>query len=832
MSQAQATPEVNAEAGVNLQADVEGGNGDTDNRSYPPQHAQNDGEIERESTFVDGSDHFFTMYTEMAGEDDKKMAERWQKDADGILVFTGLFSAAVAALIAISIQALQSNPQDTTAFYVALIYQLLAEGKGQTVTLPSLPKPASSFTPPKYAIWVNAFWFLSLAISLTCALLATLLQQWARRYIRRTQPRYSPHKRGRIRAFYAEGVDNLHLPWAVEALPALLHLSLFLFFAGLLVFLFNTNHGAFAAVAWWIAFLTTAYLFITFMPLFRYESPYYAPLSSSAWFVATGVLTLTFQLLCWLDRLECFSDNAWEYLDKRRKHYREWFVRGLSKSAEEFARTLSPAIDGRALMWTLGSSDEDQELLRFFEGIPGFCNSEVLTDPIGACIKPNMERLTEALIGLVHRTITSNLVAPKTKARRLVICREAMKAASLCTNPQVFRRIICGEWDGLLSSFDFGLFLGDAVDSDPVTAYHSQAILSIILPRVHERERDERWFQLAIRHLGFQRPVLANYLEHGDSLSLATSIRIFRDIIHTHFDSFWLGDPFTRWKVLERVSQFDIRGTLPTLKHDFCDLWNEVVDRAKSSDPRIRSISIAILRYVRNSYIALHQGTDSAPTAFSASTADDDHALILSSSYLPCKESDHRLSIYPPGLSFPTPQHLVPNLTSTATTTSAPPTAQTGTTPAFYVNVAAAPHSVTPLTPPTFPIPVLDNPVGPSLAPQLATGGAPFEPETDSSTSFSTLPVAFPLPTVASDRGAPAGAESGVDVALRNDDATDHHSADSDHVTNVNASSPPPPPLRPSADIAIGGPSLSSRDAQQRGNQSSPSLHDESTRKP
>jgi hypothetical protein len=27
------------------------------------------------------------MYTEMAGEDDKKMAERWQADADGILVF-------------------------------------------------------------------------------------------------------------------------------------------------------------------------------------------------------------------------------------------------------------------------------------------------------------------------------------------------------------------------------------------------------------------------------------------------------------------------------------------------------------------------------------------------------------------------------------------------------------------------------------------------------------------------------------------------------------------------------------------------------------------------
>jgi hypothetical protein len=164
------------------------------------------------------------------------------------------------------------------AFYMANIYQLLAAANGTQVSIPSsLSNPASSFTPPKYAIWVNSLWFLSLAISLTSA----------RRYIRTTQSQYSPHKRGRIRAFFADGVDNLQLPWAVEALPALLHISLFLFFAGLLVFLFNTYHNVLSAVAWWIALVTAAYIYITFMPLFRPESPYYAPLSSSAWFLAT-----------------------------------------------------------------------------------------------------------------------------------------------------------------------------------------------------------------------------------------------------------------------------------------------------------------------------------------------------------------------------------------------------------------------------------------------------------------------------------------------------------------------------------------------------------------
>ncbi|KAI0246123.1 hypothetical protein BJV78DRAFT_1135867, partial [Lactifluus subvellereus] len=170
----------------------------------------------------------------MAEEEDNKMAERWQKDADGILIFTGLFSAAVAALVAVSIQDLRPNSQDTSAFYLANIYQLLADPNVPRASIPfTLAKPPP-FSPPKYAIWVNSLWFLSLAIDLTCALLATLLQQWARRYLRITQPpRYSPHKRARMRAFFAEGVDKLHLPWVVEVLPTLLHLSLFLFFSGL-----------------------------------------------------------------------------------------------------------------------------------------------------------------------------------------------------------------------------------------------------------------------------------------------------------------------------------------------------------------------------------------------------------------------------------------------------------------------------------------------------------------------------------------------------------------------------------------------------------------------
>jgi hypothetical protein len=39
------------------------------------------------SNFVDGSGPIFSMYLEVATEEDKKMAKGWKADADGILIF-------------------------------------------------------------------------------------------------------------------------------------------------------------------------------------------------------------------------------------------------------------------------------------------------------------------------------------------------------------------------------------------------------------------------------------------------------------------------------------------------------------------------------------------------------------------------------------------------------------------------------------------------------------------------------------------------------------------------------------------------------------------------
>ncbi|KAI0005322.1 hypothetical protein BJV74DRAFT_761838, partial [Russula compacta] len=179
----------------------------------------------------------------IAEEEDKKMTDNWKGDADGIILFTTLFSVIVAGFLALAYPNLQQSSQDTSAFYLAHLYQVSAANSSIAPVLPLPPNLSdpSTFSASSSAIWVNVLWFMSLIISLTCALLATMLQQWARRYLRVTGKRYSLHKRARIRTFFAEGADKWYLPWVVEALPGLLHASVFLFFAGLPIFLFGTN---------------------------------------------------------------------------------------------------------------------------------------------------------------------------------------------------------------------------------------------------------------------------------------------------------------------------------------------------------------------------------------------------------------------------------------------------------------------------------------------------------------------------------------------------------------------------------------------------------------
>ena len=573
------------------------------------------------------------------------MAERWQKDADGILVFvsrvsirkrismrwsnilqTGLFSAAVAALLAVTVLDLRpdSHTQYTSAFYLEKIYRVLADSGSPNASFSSTMVLLS---PPRYVIWVNSLWVLSLVISLTCAGFATLVQQWARRYVKFIQrPRYSPYQRMRVRTFFSYGVIRFHVSWLIEALLLLIHISLFLFFAGLLVFLCAVNHPLFGAIAWWMAVSTTAFMFITLLPIFWPNSPYYTPFSSTVWLIYTGIPFLVCEILS----SPLFGTSR--HFHTWRDHYHKRFVEGMGKTAEKTASQRSLEIDVRVMMSTLEAVIEDDALAEFFEFIPSFFNSDQVDNLEERLVEEFRIKFSPTLNGFLDRTFSSDLVSESTKSSRLKACLNATHAVLGSDSvSQILFDILNGRWQELFQSVEVAgsLKQWNKSTNDEFLHYVQRIVTRVV---ASARLCDERWISLVVDEFRVPDHVLRVYMGHGDSMLLSLLLYVVRQANQSRF--------WTPW-VLSSLCQFNICNALPELRHNFCVLWNEIVQEAWR-DGRTNSTAIHILREIRHAYIGLHRSTDAIPTAFSAHIHYFNPVLAQPRSYRFCNVASHR----------------------------------------------------------------------------------------------------------------------------------------------------------------------------------------------
>ena len=645
-----------------------------------------------------------------------------------------------------SIQDIRPNPLDTSV-YLANIYQILADPNAAVPrpSVPSLVPILPPFSPPRYAIWVNSLWFLSLVISLTCAVLATSLHQWSRRYIRYTQlARCSSEKRARIRAFFADGVNKMHLPRAVEALPALIHLSLFLFFVGLVVFLFNVNHGVFISVIWWIGFFSMVYLSITLMPIFWHDSPYYAPLSSTVWLLHAFMPYALYSALAFITHTYC-SVQTGEHFRGLRKHHRVWMLGGVRKAAEEAALEQSQGIYLSILDWTIGALGDDDTLEKFFEAIPGFFNSELVKIPKidFRSHRELHEKLRDALNGFLRRTLSSNSIIESVKERRLNIY---LNATNAMFEPQeisdTLSYVFIGYFGQLPQSIGTARTLARQCTADNQgIGMAARCGVASILQAI--RERDHRWIALARDQFGLPERALRDNIAHGDdSVLLAIFLHRTRQLIRT--------DPWNR-EILPSLSKFDVQHTFPGLQTEFCALWNEIVLQAMHEG--IDSYAIPILRGIRHFYIALHQGTDAAPTAFDISTADSDSVLRQPSSYPLCNIVDNHPnpSTHDPVTASPAAPHPTqlndPNdspshrsrLESQPDNSAAPRRLEdVGIIPGLSSSPSYAPHSST-TTDPVHTAPLATSVTDLSIHEHIATA-------TPYTTGLVSVAVSYPLP--------------------------------------------------------------------------------------
>ncbi|KAH9962313.1 hypothetical protein BGW80DRAFT_1180893, partial [Lactifluus volemus] len=128
-------------------------------------------------------------------------------------------------------------------------------------------------------IWVNIMWLLSLVLSLTSALFATLTQQWACRYIQLPELLSSQREQARVRSYLFRGMQkyNMRMLHAVETTPTLLHLSVFLFFVGLVIFFFSINKTVAIVVSVSVGLFALAYFALTILPCIAHDCPYRTP---------------------------------------------------------------------------------------------------------------------------------------------------------------------------------------------------------------------------------------------------------------------------------------------------------------------------------------------------------------------------------------------------------------------------------------------------------------------------------------------------------------------------------------------------------------------------
>ncbi|KAJ4485339.1 hypothetical protein J3R30DRAFT_3696680 [Lentinula aciculospora] len=192
----------------------------------------------------------------------------------------GLFSAVVTSFLVQTSQNLQLSSADVSA---SLLYELIAVQRaaatgGDVSAVPiSVLNPGSDFHPSTINIWINGLWVVSLALALVIALAAVLVKQWLHHYV--AIPSGSPKDRSHIRQFRYDGFEKWQVLSIIGLLPVIMHLSLGLFFLGLVLFLIPLELDLAYVIGSFTIFVYALYTTSNILPIFFPQCPYQTPLT-------------------------------------------------------------------------------------------------------------------------------------------------------------------------------------------------------------------------------------------------------------------------------------------------------------------------------------------------------------------------------------------------------------------------------------------------------------------------------------------------------------------------------------------------------------------------
>ena len=244
------------------------------------------------------------------------------------------------------------NPAQQSVYYQYQSVQILAQISQQIASIGTQiplnvtqPLPYPIFHPSASDRRVNVFWLMSLVSSLSASLLATVVQQWTRSYLHVYQRSKNPLKTARIQMILSEGLELM--PMMAEAAPGLIHVSVFLFFAGLADAILNINTTAGVTTVVPIIICGFFYLYSVFAPLTDPQSSYRSPFSRLMRYTLRNRFRRTFSKM-----------------EARQEQHAMSQTKGRGNR------------DVRAVRWLTDNIDMNNEMDTFALAIPGSFNQE------------------------------------------------------------------------------------------------------------------------------------------------------------------------------------------------------------------------------------------------------------------------------------------------------------------------------------------------------------------------------------------------------------------------------------------------------------------------
>ncbi|KAG9081444.1 hypothetical protein FRC06_005556 [Ceratobasidium sp. 370] len=172
---------------------------------------------------------------------------------------------------------LKPDPAEASAQTLLIMSQTLAAiANGQPVSMPTQGESNSAtFSPSRSAVVVNVLWVLSLGLSLHVSLVAMLGRDWSYMYMSGRSG--GVYDRARRRQEKWDGMQRWKMRDVLAALPLVMHMAIFLFAAGLCVYLWDVNTSVAVPFTFTTASTACFYSYGLIMPLLDESSPYAIP---------------------------------------------------------------------------------------------------------------------------------------------------------------------------------------------------------------------------------------------------------------------------------------------------------------------------------------------------------------------------------------------------------------------------------------------------------------------------------------------------------------------------------------------------------------------------